>query len=74
MYLGFVGASGGIILMWDRRVVEKLDVAMGHFSISCKFRNVLDHKEWAYSGVYGPNTGKCHNPIFTPGIFSGVGT
>ena len=55
-YLGSVGASGGIILMWDRRVVEKLDAAVGHFSVSCKFRNVLDHKEWAFSGVYGPNS------------------
>ncbi len=45
VYLGSVGASGGIILMWDRRIVEKLDAAVGHFSISCKFQNVLDHKE-----------------------------
>jgi hypothetical protein len=58
VYLGSVGASGGIILMWDRRVVEKLDAAVGHFSVSCKFRNVLDHKEWAFSGVYGPNSGR----------------
>lgn len=24
-YLGVNGASGGILLMWDRRVVEKLE-------------------------------------------------
>jgi endonuclease/exonuclease/phosphatase family metal-dependent hydrolase len=56
LYLGSEGASGGILLMWDRRVVEKIDSAVGHYSISCKFQNVLDHKEWAFSGVYGPNT------------------
>ena len=35
VYLGFEGASGGILLMWDRRVVEKIDEAMGLFSVSC---------------------------------------
>ena len=28
--------------MWDRRVVEKMDKAVGHFSVSCKFKNVGD--------------------------------
>uniref|UniRef100_A0A2N9F8S0 Uncharacterized protein n=1 Tax=Fagus sylvatica TaxID=28930 RepID=A0A2N9F8S0_FAGSY len=55
LYLGSEGASGGILLMWDRRVVEKIDSAVGHYSMSCKFQNVLDHKEWAFSGVYGPH-------------------
>jgi hypothetical protein len=55
LYLGSEGASGGILMMWDRRVVEKMDSAMGQYSISCKFRNVLDQTDWAFSGVYGPN-------------------
>jgi hypothetical protein len=55
LYLGSVGASGGILLMWDCRVVEKIEAAVGHFSVSCKFQNVLDQREWAFSGVYGPN-------------------
>ena len=29
LYLGFVGASGGVLLMWDNRVVEKLEEAVG---------------------------------------------
>lgn len=40
IYLGSVGASGGILSMLDRRVVEE---AMGQFSVSCKFKNVVDH-------------------------------
>ena len=39
LYLGSVGASGGVLLMWDNRVVEKLEEAVGHFSVSCKFKN-----------------------------------
>ena len=52
LFLGSVGASGGILLMWDTRVVEKLDEAVGHFSVSCKFRNVINQSEWAFSGVF----------------------
>ena len=54
VYLGFDGASGGILLMWDRRVVEKIDKGVGLFSKSCKFRCIADQHEWAFSGVYGP--------------------
>uniref|UniRef100_A0A2N9EUU7 Reverse transcriptase domain-containing protein n=1 Tax=Fagus sylvatica TaxID=28930 RepID=A0A2N9EUU7_FAGSY len=53
--LDSVGASGGIILMWDKRVVDRVDVAIGHFSVSCRFREVATGFEWAFSGVYGPN-------------------
>ena len=50
-----VGASGGILLMWDNRVVERLEEAVGTLSISCKFQNVSSGSEWAFSGVYGPH-------------------
>ena len=29
LYLGSKGVSGGILLMWDRRVVEKIEEAVG---------------------------------------------
>lgn len=44
-YLGSVGAAEGILVMWDKRVVEKVkeaEEAVGRFSVSCKFRNVED--------------------------------
>ena len=31
LYLGSEGASGGILLVWDKRVVEKVGEAVGHF-------------------------------------------
>jgi exonuclease III len=49
------GASGGMLLMWDKRVVEQLEVAKGEFTLSCKFKCVEDELEWMYSMVYGPN-------------------
>jgi len=49
--------------MWDRRVVEKVEEAMGYFSVSCKFKNVGDQFEWAFIGVYGPNLNKRHRKM-----------
>ncbi len=56
LYCGSDGASSGVVVMWDTRVVEKIDEAVGHFSISCKFRSVFNHHEWVFSGVYSPQT------------------
>jgi exonuclease III len=49
------GASGGILLMWDRRVVTKIEVCVGEFVTTCYFKNVEDEFVWAFAGVYGPN-------------------
>jgi exonuclease III len=55
MYKGAVGASGGMLLMWDRRVVEKREECVGGYTLACSFKNVEDHFEWVFGGVYGPN-------------------
>lgn len=49
------GASGGILLMWDKCVVECIEEVMDTFSICCKFKSIMDRFVWAFSGVYGPN-------------------
>ena len=33
--------------MWDRKVVEKVDEAVGLFSVSCKFRCIANQYDWA---------------------------
>jgi exonuclease III len=55
VYMGSNGASGGLLLMWDRRVVEKMEECMGQYTMACCFQNVQDHFVWAFGGVYGPN-------------------
>ena len=60
LYLGSKGASRGILLMWDQRVVEKIEEAVGHFSVSCRFKNVSDQFEWAFKSTYGPNLNRKH--------------
>ena len=49
------GASGGIFLMWDRRVVEKIEEHVGKFYVACSFKKIKDGFSWAFTGVYGPN-------------------
>jgi len=41
--------------MWDRRVVEKIEVCGGEYVVACSFRNVEDDSTWAFAVVYGPN-------------------
>ena len=48
-------SSGGVLLIWDKRVFEKLDVVVGQFSISVLLGGVVDDFVWACTGVYGPN-------------------
>jgi hypothetical protein len=50
------GASGEILLMWDRRVVSKIDECMGSYVVACSVRNVEDGLVWAFAGVYGPSS------------------
>ena len=49
------GATGGILLIWDCRVVSKIEVCMGNFVAACSFKNVDDGLVWAFAGVYGLN-------------------
>ena len=46
--------AGGILLMWDRRVLERKEVLVGSFSVSVQWQEVGDGFIWACSGVYGP--------------------
>ncbi|KAG6626350.1 hypothetical protein CIPAW_15G041600 [Carya illinoinensis] len=55
VYLAAKGASGGILVMWDRRVVEKIEEFVGVYSVACSFRSVADDFLWVFAGVYGPN-------------------
>ena len=38
VYLSSIGASRGILVMCNRRVVEKLEEVVGQFLVSCRFR------------------------------------
>ncbi|KAF5461248.1 hypothetical protein F2P56_021060 [Juglans regia] len=49
------GASGGVLVMFDTRVVERVEECVGDFTVACSFVNIDDGFKWAFVGVYGPN-------------------
>ncbi|RVW69834.1 hypothetical protein CK203_061148 [Vitis vinifera] len=51
------GAAGGLLLFWDNRVLENLEVESEGYSISVRFRNCANGFSWIFSGVYGPVIG-----------------
>ena len=72
LYLSSKGASGGILLIWDQRVVEKIEEIVGHFLVCCRFKNVSDQFEWAFTGVYGPNLNRKRQLMWEEWIAGGL--
>ncbi|KAL6327163.1 hypothetical protein AAG906_015202 [Vitis piasezkii] len=48
------GAAGGILICWDKRVLDILDWEEGQFSLSCRFKTTENGATWVFTGVYGP--------------------
>ena len=44
------GAAGGIVMFWDSRVIQLVDVEEGSFSVSCRFMNTEDNLLWFFTG------------------------
>uniref|UniRef100_A0A2N9GDY5 Endonuclease/exonuclease/phosphatase domain-containing protein n=1 Tax=Fagus sylvatica TaxID=28930 RepID=A0A2N9GDY5_FAGSY len=49
-----VGTSGGVLMLWDKRVVEQIDSFVGRFSMSCLWRGVSNGHTWVGTGLYDP--------------------
>ena len=52
-YLPSVGKSGGILIIWDVRVVRATECITGSFSLSIHL-SPLQGESWWLSGIYGP--------------------
>ena len=52
--LDAVQTAGGVLMMWDRRVLERLEFMVGSFSVSVWWQRVRDGFSWVCFGVYGP--------------------
>ena len=57
------GAAGGVVVFWDKRVLELVGMEVGIFSISCHCKNCEDGFLWTFTGVYGP-TLKWYRELF----------
>ena len=47
--------QGGVLLVWDQRVYEKIYVSIGHFFVNVLLKGVVDNFVWTCTRVYGPN-------------------
>jgi len=65
--------TGGVLIMWDRRVFEKLEVLVGLFSVSIQWKGVEDGFIWACSGVYGPNDNNMRSYMWDELVFNSTG-
>ncbi|RVX14050.1 LINE-1 retrotransposable element ORF2 protein [Vitis vinifera] len=54
--LNACGSTGGMLICWDKRVLELLEWEVGQFSLSCRFRTLENGAIWAFTGVYEPFT------------------
>ena len=48
------GATRGIMVFWDNRVFELVDLEEREYSISCRFKNCGNGVVWVFTSVYGP--------------------
>ena len=49
-----INMARGVLLLWDKRVLELADSIVGKFSVSCFWKDLLDGFEWVGMGLYGP--------------------
>lgn len=42
------GSAGGLLICWDKRTLEVIEMEVGNFSISCRLRNVEDGLVWMF--------------------------
>ena len=54
--LDAVNTAGGVLLIWDKRMVERVDVVIGKFLVSCLRKGLVDEFDWACFRVYGPHS------------------
>jgi hypothetical protein len=52
-YMGANGTSGEILIMWDRRVVEKVEEYVGRYTLALSLRNAKDYFSWALGVCMG---------------------
>ena len=48
------GAIRVVVVFWDNRVLQMVEMEVGKYSVSCRFKNCKDGFFWVFTGVYRP--------------------
>ncbi|XP_026451352.1 uncharacterized protein LOC113351613 [Papaver somniferum] len=59
-----MGNSGGMIILWNKYLLDVFDCLVGDYSISVACINKTDNFKWSLTSVYGPN-----NPYERPSFW-----
>ena len=51
-------ASGGMVILWDKRVVQLIGLEESSYTLSCRFRNCEDNFIWVSIGQLRGTLGK----------------
>ena len=51
-----VGLSRGVLVMWDKSVYRLVSTFCSDFSITCILHSLEGGFDWAFTGVYGPQS------------------
>lgn len=54
-YFPSVGASGGILTIWNSSILDGTTVQVNAYSVTVKFHNRLDNKDFHLSNIYSPS-------------------
>ncbi|RVX00505.1 hypothetical protein CK203_037002 [Vitis vinifera] len=52
------GSAGGLLICWDNRTLEVIEMEVGNFSISYRLRNMEDGLVWMFTRVERSNQGR----------------
>jgi len=50
-----VGASGGLITIWNSSVLDGTTIQSNAYAVTVKFHNRLDNKDFHLTNIYGPS-------------------
>ena len=53
-YLPYVGASGGLITIWNDQLFTGQTILKNDFSLSIEFTSKLNENKWILTNIYGP--------------------
>ena len=55
------GASRGVVILRDIKVVQLVGMEESSYTLSCRFRNCANDFCWIFMGIYRPTKGKTVN-------------
>jgi hypothetical protein len=53
-FFPWVGASGGLLTIWNGSILDGIIVQSNAYSLAVRFHNSLDNKDFHLTNIYGP--------------------